>query len=157
MAQRLHRTFWIVPALLLAGCAKPPAPNPPAPPVRSIQGSLERSAQQIGRAWTLLDEERAAVHPPMVQSPPILPPELARTVDFPWNGPVEPLVRKLALLSGYRLEVRGPAPASPIVVTLHGTHTVFSALQIVGEQAGKLADIRVNALRKRIVLRYAGA
>jgi len=43
------------------------------------------------------------------------------------------------------------------VVTLHGTHTVFSALQIVGEQAGKLADIRVNALRKRIVLRYAGA
>ncbi len=142
---------------ILTGCAHVPPPNPPAPPVRHIQGALDRSAHQIARAWTVLDEERAAVHPPIVQTPPMLPPELTRTVDFPWNGPLVPLVHKLALMSGYRVQVRGQQPASPIVVTLHGTHTVFNALQIVGEQAGKLADIRLNAAEKRIVVAYAGA
>ena len=151
------RSILLVSALVLAGCARPPAPNPPAPPVRPIQSALDRSAQQIARAWTVLDEERAAVHPPLVQQPAVLPPELTKTVDFPWNGPLEPLVRKVATFSGYRVEVRGPQPAAPIVVTLHGEHTVFSALQIVGEQAGKLADIRLNSIRKRIVIRYSGA
>lgn len=142
---------------LLAGCARPPAPNPPAPPVRPIQGALSRSAHQIARAWTVLDEERAAVHPPVVQTPTLLPPELTRTVDFPWNGPLNPLVHKLALMAGYRVQVRGAQPAAPIVVTLHGQHTVFNALQIVGEQTGKMADIRLNADQRRIIIQYAGA
>lgn len=155
MAHRPHPLLFL-PVLLLAGCAKPPAPNPPAPPVRPIQGALDRSAQQVARAWTMLDEERAAVHPPRVETPPTLPAALARTVDFPWDGPLVPLVQKLGRFAGYRVEIRGPAPSSPIVVTLHGSHTVFSALEIAGEQAGKLADIRLNALQKRIVIHYAG-
>lgn len=142
---------------ILTGCAHVPPPNPPAPPVRPIQGALDRSAHQVARAWTLLDEERAAVHPPVVQTPTLLPPDLTRTVDFPWNGPLVSLVHKLALMAGYRVQVRGPQPAAPIVVTLHGKHTVFNALQIAGEQAGKLADIRLNAAQRRIVVAYAGA
>ncbi len=143
--------------VVLAGCAHVPPPNPPALPVRPIQGALTRSAHQVARAWTVLDEENAAVHPPVVQNAPILPPELTRTVDFPWNGPLVPLVHKLASMAGYTVAVRGPAPAAPIVVTLHGRHTVFNALQIVGEQAGALADIRLNARQQRIVVQYAGA
>lgn len=141
--------------VLLTGCAHVPPPNPPAPPVRSIQGALTRSAHQIARAWTVLDEENAAVHPPIVQSTPLLPPELKRTVDFPWNGPLVPLVHKLATMADYTVAVRGPTPAAPVVVTLHGTHTVFNALQIIGEQAGALADIRLNARQRRIVVQYA--
>lgn len=140
--------------LALAGCAHVTPPNPKAAPVRSIQGSLDRSAKQVALAWTRLDEEQAAVHPPVVQSPSVLPADLARTVDFPWNGPLHPLVEKLAKFAGYKVRVRGPAPAAPIVVTLHGQHTVFNALQIVGEQTGKLADVRLNADQKVITIHY---
>ncbi|MBU2852311.1 MULTISPECIES: DotD/TraH family lipoprotein [Acidithiobacillus] len=141
----------------LAGCAHIPPPNPSAPPVRPISGALTRSAHQISRAWTMLDEENAAVHPPVQQVQPILPRELTQRVDFPWNGPLLPLVHKLALMAGYRVRVYGNAPAAPIVVTLHGQHTLFEAFRIVGEQAGRLADLRLNATNKTVEVRYVDA
>ena len=141
----------------LAGCAHIPPPNPPAPPVRPISGALTRSAHQISRAWTVLDEENAAVHPPVQQVQPILPRELTQQVNFPWNGPLLPLVHKLALMAGYKLRVYGNAPTAPIVVTLHGQHTLFEAFRIVGEQAGRLADLRLNATNKTVEVRYVDA
>lgn len=144
-------------ALSLAGCAHIPPPNPPAPPVRPISGALFRSAHQISRAWTVLDEENAAVHPPVQQIQPILPRELTQRVNFPWNGPLLPLVHKLALMAGYKVRVYGNAPAAPIVVTLHGQHTLFEAFRIVGEQAGRLADLRLNATSKTVEVYYVDA
>ncbi|MBN6740155.1 DotD/TraH family lipoprotein [Acidithiobacillus sp. MC6.1] len=144
-------------AIGLAGCAHIPPPNPPAPPVRPMSGALTRSAHQISRAWTVLDEENAAVHPPVQQIQPILPGALTRQVNFPWNGPLLPLVHKLALMAGYKVRVYGNAPAAPIVVTLHGQHTLFEAFRIVGEQAGRLADLRLNATNKTVEVHYVDA
>ena len=144
-------------ALGLDGCAHMAEPKVAAQPPRSIDGPLQRSADQIARAWTMLGDEKAAVHPPAYPAPPILPPSLSQRVILPWDGPVEPIVEKLALIAGYQLEIIGKRPPSPIIVTLRGQHSIFDALRIIGEETGKSVDIRLNAITKTVELHYVDA
>ncbi len=147
-----------LPMLGLVGCAHIQQQKVSAvPPPRSIAGPLQRSAEQIARAWTLLGDEKAAVNPPAYPTAPILPPALAQTVTLPWNGPVEPIVEKLTLIAGYQLVILGKRPPSPIVVTLSGQHSIFDALRIIGAETGQSVDIRLNAIAKTVELRYVDA
>jgi hypothetical protein len=141
---------------LLSGCAKAPEPVVAATVQPSVISPLDRAADKVSNAWALLATENAAVNPPKGKVP-LLPPALARVVPVTWTGPVSPLVAKLSSIAGYRFRPEGVAPAAPIIVHLSGSHSVFDALRDIAVQAGKRADITVNAKTQRVVLRYTGA
>lgn len=138
-----------------AGCAtKPPvvAPDP-------VQVQLAASAQSVRVSLRQLAE--AEQYDKMRRSPggeaaaPVIP-GLTRVVAVPWQGPLEPVVRKLAEMGGYHLNVAGHAPAIPIVVSLGPTPASLSAhLRDVGLQAGTRADIIVDPARKQVGVVYA--
>ncbi|WCE92820.1 DotD/TraH family lipoprotein [Acidithiobacillus ferriphilus] len=141
---------------LLTGCARMHTSPVPANPAPSINGPLDRAADKVSNAWTLLATENAAIHPPKGGSP-ILPQALAKTVPLTWTGPVAPAVAKLSRLAGYQYIPQGKRPAAPIIVHLSGTHSLFRDLREIAVQAGKRADLTVNARTRKIVLRYTGA
>lgn len=141
---------------LLSGCAREPEPTVAATSLPSVVTPLDRAADKVSDAWALLATENAAVHPPKGAAP-LLPPALARVVPITWTGAISPVVTKLSSIAGYRFRMEGVAPAAPIVVHLAGKHSVFDALREIAVQAGKRADITVNAKTQRVVLRYTGA
>ncbi|MBU2845224.1 MULTISPECIES: DotD/TraH family lipoprotein [Acidithiobacillus] len=141
---------------LLTGCARMHTSPVAANPAPSINGPLDRAADKVSNAWTLLVTENAAIHPPKGGSP-ILPPALAKAVPLTWTGPIAPAVSKLGKLAGYQYIPQGKAPAAPVIVHLSGTHSLFRDLREIAVQAGKRADLTVNARTRKIVLRYTGA
>jgi hypothetical protein len=143
--------------LLLVGCAQMPHKATPVSNPPLATGALARSAQQIALAWQTLDQENAAVHPPVMAAASTLPPALRRTINLSWNAPIVPLLHKLALFAGYRMIVLGQPPATPIVATLHGTHTLFGAFRSAAEQGGNQVDVFLNAQHKTVEVRYVDA
>lgn len=141
---------------LLTGCTRMHTAPVAANSASSINGPLDRAADKVSNAWALLATENAAIHPPKGSSP-VLPKALAETVPFTWTGPAAPAVAKLSRIAGYQYIPQGKRPATPIIVHLSGTHSLFRDLREIAVQAGKRADLTVNAQTRKIVLRYTGA
>lgn len=83
---------------------------------------------------------------------------LPGTASIDWNGPIEPLLKKLITGSGYRLSVLGNEPGIPVLVSLSVKNTrLTDVLRNVDFQAGKKADIRVHNKKRIVELRYQKA
>ena len=77
----------------------------------------------------------------------------AASVD--WSGPVEPLLRQIALISGYRLRVLGVNPAIPVLVTVNAKDLPLGAIiRDVDLQCAKKAYVKVFPESRIIKLRY---
>ena len=85
-----------------------------------------------------------------------MPPELGRAMTVAWNGPVEPIARKLADRAGYAFRTVGAPPAVPIIVNINAENTpVGEILRNLGLQMGVRADIRVDVAARSIEIHYA--
>ncbi|MDQ2994373.1 MAG: DotD/TraH family lipoprotein, partial [Pseudomonadota bacterium] len=74
-----------------------------------------------------------------------------------WTGPVEPLVRRIAMASNYRVRIMGPRPAIPIIVQVSTQDVpLMDILRDVTYQAQKNADIVLYPSTHIIELRYHG-
>jgi defect-in-organelle-trafficking protein DotD len=106
-------------------------------------------------------ETMAAVdvnYAPAVSVAPIpnAPTELNRALTLEWVGPVEPLIKSLADQAGYRFEVLGNAPASPVVVSVNVENTpLIEIMRSVGLQLGTRADVRVDSDARVVEVQYA--
>ncbi|MGH8156540.1 MAG: DotD/TraH family lipoprotein [Rhodanobacter sp.] len=142
-------------ALLLCGCATPPA-KPPQDPAAN---QLASAAQDIRASLTqLADAEQYDKKGRLPGTPDTTPslPGLTASMSMPWDGPIEPIVSRLATQGGYLAEFSGKKPTLPILVSL-GTQpaTLSQMLRNVGLQAGDRADVVVDPARKTVEVIYA--
>jgi len=140
--------------LALGGCA-----STPTKPNRDLaEIKLTEAATSVSQSLQQLAEIEQAVHPDnhYVTPPDPMTYGMAAPASVDWTGPVDTLVKRLASVTGYRLDIMGKKPAVPVIVTIHAKNTpVGNILRDAGFQCGKRANIVVYPSRKLIELRYA--
>ncbi len=84
------------------------------------------------------------------------PPELMRAITVNWVGPADQITNTLANRAGYKFQVLGETPSTPVVVSVDVTNQpLIEVLRSVGLQLGARADIRVDSSAQRVELMYA--
>lgn len=141
-------------ALSLTACANPP----PEVHLDNPDASLAEASYSVSRAISSLSETAQAAHPLPQLDPPPNPASygMAGLTSVDWSGPVEPLVRQIAKVTGYRVRVLGTQPAIPVIVTVYDKNMmVADILRDVGFQCGRRAAVVVFPESRVIELRYA--
>lgn len=136
------------------------------PKVEMTSAQLERSAEaKLAEAATSVThslhrlaeiEEAATVRPYRVEPPNPQSYGMTTIGSIDWNGPIEPLVAKIAAATHYNLRVIGREPAIPVLVAIYKKDVLLAdVLRDAGLQAGHQADIVIFPASKTIELRYA--
>ena len=84
---------------------------------------------------------------------------LNKQISISWYGPVEQVLQKIAIATGYKVQYFGKQSPFPIVVILGGKNEPLKAAAIdvlrdVAVQAARQAQISINADAKIISVRY---
>lgn len=139
---------------MLCSCANPP----PVIHLDNADTSLAEASYSVSRSLSSLSETAQAAHPLPNLEPPPNPASygMAGLVSVDWSGPVEPLVRQIAKMTGYRVCVLGTVPAIPIIVTVYDKNMMIAdILRDVGYQCGRRASVIVYPGSRVIEIRYA--
>lgn len=81
--------------------------------------------------------------------------QMHQIASIDWSGPVEPLLRRLAYISHYKLRVLGNPPAIPPLVTIHKRNAmVGDLLYDAALQSQNVASITVFPQSQVIELSY---
>lgn len=142
--------------LTLYGCASPKPPQ--GFNISSHEASLAEASYSVSRSIVDLAETAQAAHPLPNLQPPASPASygMAGLTTVDWSGPVEPLVRQIAIAANYRVMVLGTPPAIPVIVTVYQKNAMLGdILRDVGYQCGRRATILVFPGSRVIELRYA--
>lgn len=140
--------------LILSACSSPPPP----PSIDNPTASMAEASYSVSRSIVSLSETAQAAHPLPKLDPPPNPASygMAGLTSVDWSGPVEPLVRQIAKVTGYRVRVLGTPPAIPVIVTVYDKNMMIAdILRDVGYQCGRRAAIVVYPESRVIELRYA--
>jgi len=123
----------------------------------SISLRLINAVDQAAASLKTLAQVEQARHPNFsVATVPDAPIELRRTLSIDWNGPIEPLARRLADRAGYNFMSIGDKPPVPIVISITAVQKpIVELLRDVGLQAGTRADIIVDVDRHVVEVSYA--
>ncbi len=143
-------------SLILSACGIPP--RSPAYNTDGTDNTLAEASYSVSRSISSLSETAQAAHPQPSLEPPAPPASygMGQLTSVDWSGPVEPLVRQLAKAAGYRVNVLGPPPAIPVLVTLYDQNRMLGdVLRDVGYQCGRRAQVIVFPENRVIELRYA--
>lgn len=82
--------------------------------------------------------------------------QMPGAISLDWAGPVEPLLQRLASISGYKLRVLGTKPAIPVIITLTAKNTPLSyVVRDIDFQCGKKAQLILYPQAKVLELRYS--
>ena len=142
--------------LTLCACA---APKPPPGYDKSkSEASLAEASYAISHSIVDLAETAQAAHPLPSLTPPPNPASygMAGLTTIDWSGPVEPLLKQIAIASNYRLRVLGTAPGIPVIVTVYAKNTMLGdILRDTGYQCGRRASVVLYPESRVIELRYA--
>lgn len=149
-------------ALLLSGCShnQKVAIISNDTGVRNAEASLVEAATSVSNSLKQLAEIERATHPQAQLPAPPAPGSIgmAQIASIEWNGPIGPLVEKIALASSYKVRTIGVTPAIPVLVSISAKDTPLAdILRDAGFQCGEKANIVVYPERKTIELRYAKA
>lgn len=124
---------------------------------RTAELKLATTAESVSKSLRELAEIDRAIHP-QTKIPSPLDPDMigmGQLGSVDWNGPVGPLVKKIAEATNYKLNVLGTPPAIPILVSVAAKDTpLANILRDAGFQCGKKANIVVYPASKIIELRY---
>ena len=140
--------------LLLTGCSPPP----PELHLDNPDTSLAEASYSVSRSISNLSEVAQASHPLPKLDPPPNPASygMGGLASVDWSGPIEPLVRQIAKLTGYRVMVLGTEPAIPVLVTLYDKNRMAAdILRDAGFQAGRRAAVVIYPESRVIEIRYA--
>lgn len=125
---------------------------------KEVQKELIAAARSIESSLALLARTQADNNVPLLNTIPLITPEggMGGTADIDWTGPIEPLIRKLADMTDYKLKILGSEPTIPIIVSISQDKAVIAdILKNAGMQAGKRANIVVFPANRVIEVRYA--
>lgn len=161
-------TLLLAAYLFIAGCANPKTPHvtfsfvgngtTPGPAVDPYaQTQLAEASSAVNQSLQQLATIEQAAHPHIPMPPPLNANRIgmAQTASLDWNGPIQPLLQKLADVSHYQLTVLGAAPAIPILVNIHQTSvTLADILRNATLQVQNRADITVYPANHVIELKY---
>lgn len=144
---------------LLAGCAEPvpPKPDTTVNVDDAAQVKLAEAAVSVSNSLIELAQMEKAIHPaarlPAAPDPNSI--GMGQLASVNWNGPIEPLVRKIAAASHYRVRILGKSPAIPAIVSINA-HNIPLAdiLRDASFQAAKKVDVVIYPRRRIIELRY---
>lgn len=158
------KSFLILTSLvLLSGCTPGPNPNNIAIisndyGVHTAEIKLAEAANSSSQSLQQLAEIERSVHP-RAKLPQPVPPEsigMSQPVSVEWNGPVGPLVQKIADIAHYKVHVLGTVPAIPPLVSISAKDTPLAdILRDAGFQSGSKVNIVVYPSSRIIELRYA--
>ncbi|AAO91139.2 type IVB secretion system lipoprotein DotD [Coxiella burnetii] len=124
---------------------------------RNAQAQLSEAATSVGHSLQQMSAIQMAIHPKAKLAPPLNPGAIgmAQQTSLDWNGPIEPLLRKIASASHYRLRVLGKKPAIPVLVAINSTDVPLAEiLRNATYQVEKKANITLYPSRRIIELRY---
>lgn len=142
--------------LTLCACA---APKPPRGyDLNKSQASLAEASYAVSRSIVDLAEVAQAAHPLPALAPPPSPASygMAGITTVDWSGPIEPLLKQIAIASNYCLRVLGTEPAIPVLVSIFKKNVMLGdVLRDVGYQGGRRAQVVVYPDARVIELRYA--
>ena len=155
------RTAFSGAALLIVTFAAACAPLKGDPQIAASPDKVSLMMAQAADRASVAMETLAAVEQarsPGVAVAPIVdaPAELQRAITISWNGPVEPLIKKLAARAGYSFQSMGAAPPVPVVVSVDVENMpVIDVLRSTGLQLGVRADLRVDGANRMVEIHYA--
>lgn len=135
-------------ALLTSCNITTPEPTPMPPPLQTQQ-QIAEVAGSIDRSLVALYEVERAKKPIDIgikaePYPEPIYPGLKRLFNVDWAGPVEPLLRDIAMLTDYRLKVMGDEPAIPVLVTIENDKiTAHELLREIRAEVYLRADILI--------------
>ena len=76
-------------------------------------------------------------------------------ISVDWTGPVEPLLKRIARASHYRVRPLGVPPAIPVIVSVSAQDTLLAeVVRDIQLQIGKKARIKTYPGSRVIELRY---
>lgn len=124
---------------------------------QQAQAQLSEAATSAGQSLQQLSAIQMATHPGVRMQKPISPKAgLAKMAELNWNGPVQPIVSKIASAAHYRFRVLGNKPAVPIMINISTSNqrSLAEILRNVTYQAAGKARINVYPKSRLIELRY---
>lgn len=123
-----------------------------------VERELIAAARSVESSLALLARTQEESNVPLLNTTPLVTPEggMSGTADIDWTGPIEPLIRKLADMTDYKLKILGNAPTIPIIISISQNQAIIAdILKNAGMQAGKRANIVVFPANRVIEVRYA--
>ncbi len=154
--------------IALTGC------NPPAPKTMDFtyiatnqkpsdstnvdsQVQLAQAAVSINKSLQQLAAIQKATNPG-VKAPMQLDAKaigMSQMASLNWNGPILPLLQKIAQSTSYKVKVIGETPPTPVMVNVDANNqTLADILRNATFQAGSKADVNVYPNTRTIELRY---
>lgn len=118
---------------------------------------LAEAASSISHSLQRLAEIETAVHPGAVLPPPPNPSVtgMDQLISVDWTGPVEPLLKRIAKASRYRVRALGVPPAIPVIVSVSAQDTLLAdVLRNIELQIERKARIKTYFRSRVIELRY---
>ena len=139
----------------LAGCGVTPiAPNVDTPGMPNAEVALQKSMDETSTELARIGAMQPAAA--VTSKPAVVPGELERVVAMSWNGGLDGAVRKLADTVGYRVVVSGNGSQAVNVVVNPTPQRVYDILHGLGDQAGELATVLVDAQHQLLEVIYHG-
>lgn len=129
------------------------------------QANLTRAEIQLANAATSVNNsliELAAIQKavyPAVKLPDLPDAEkigLGKMASVDWTGPIEPLIKNIAGVSGYKVRFIGKTPPIPILVSINKQNAPLAViLRDAAFQCGNKVNIVLYPTNKVIEARYA--
>lgn len=159
--------FLILPlVLLLAGCSTEKHLTysyittnsaPSASIDKNAQTQLADAANSVNHSLQQMSSIDKATHPKAKIKAPMNPKQIGmeQQTSLNWNGPIEPLLRRIAQASNYKLRVLGQRHAIPVMVSIDENNVPLATiLRNATYQVEKKANVVVYPSTKTIELRY---
>lgn len=148
----------VIAVSLVVGCGKT-APPPPATDtgIDRIIADAVRKTAAANKAAADLEKRRAGILavPSQVSSSPSSAGPEERLFTLRWNGPLESLMRSLAIASDNEFVAHGTAPARPVFVSVVADEVALpEAVRMADQAAFGLASAQFQPRNRRITVRY---
>lgn len=148
-------TLALISTLFLTACGTERLP-PPLPNSDPASIKLAEAADSVNDSLQTLEGIKKAEMPAYrkkLPDPGLYGMSNPATLD--WTGPIGPLVKEIASLSGFGFRQLGNPPSIPVIVAIHKVDTPLGLiLRDADYQAGEKADVVVYPRTRIIELRY---
>ena len=155
-----HGVLFTVITLFLAGCSQQQRQAGPPPPASTVETRLDDAMRRASIASARvagIEIAAAGIGADPEADPAVgdLPAELRQRVSIDWAGPAAPLVKAVADQIGYGFVATGPAPAAPVLLTMHRRdEQAWRVLRDAGLALKTSGKIVINVPSKIVELRW---